>query len=114
MDWVKLIDCKGKSFFRGTVFRLPGKHPYEEWVDFIAYDPFIDNKGLALMVSSGYKGGLPLVVLPNESKIPGEHSIAREWLVKNWSYWIYPDCDVSEIYISKGYTATPLILTNTG
>ncbi|MGN8171864.1 Imm45 family immunity protein [Agrobacterium cavarae] len=50
--------------FRGNVLRLPAKYPYEERVDFIIFETRFDERRYGLMVSSGYKAGIPLVYLP--------------------------------------------------
>lgn len=55
------------------------------------------------MVTSGYKAGLTLVKLPQECNESG--GISKFWVINNWSKWIYPDCDVSEVFILNGYTA---------
>ena len=108
MKWIKLIETEAPRFYRGMVFRLPGKYPYEVWVDFMIYIPPITQEtGLGLMVISGYKRGNTLVILPHESTVEGHKCIEKNWLIKNWENWVYPDCDVSEVYISEGYTANP-------
>ncbi|KEQ11754.1 hypothetical protein GZ78_28635 [Endozoicomonas numazuensis] len=113
---MKLVDCNMDWFPHGTVFRLPGKYPYENLVDFMVYDPAITDRGQGLMVSSGYKAGLILVLLPKESSTKGDlyrHSIEKNWLIKNWSQWVYPECPVSEVYVSEGYNAEPISMALT-
>ncbi len=61
---------------------------------------------MSLVVSSGHKAGLPLVVLPKESETGHDNYadyINVDWLKNNWTEWIYPDCDVMDVYISAGY-----------
>ncbi|OED47515.1 hypothetical protein ACH42_02875 [Endozoicomonas sp. (ex Bugula neritina AB1)] len=108
---MKLIDSGANSFVRGTVFRLPGKFPYEDLVDFMVFEPSDPDRGQGLIVSSGYKAGLILVLLPKESSIKeGKYYLAIEknWLITNWAHWVYPECDVSEVYVSEGYNANPI------
>ncbi len=64
----KLIDLDQPSLFRGNVLRLPAKHPYEERVDFMLFETGFDERRYGLMVSSGYKAGIPLVYLPLKAK----------------------------------------------
>ena len=105
MEWNKLVSSNEKFLTHGTVLKVLGSYPYEEFVDFMVFDPSIKDKGLGLIVSSGYKAGLVLVILPHES---GEHSLSREWLIKNWQHWVYPECDVSDVYIRDYYESTSI------
>ncbi len=100
MTWCKLIDLPEDNIFRGAVLRFPAKYPYEDIVDFMVFDPSEDGKGMGLITSSGYKSGLICVVLPLES---GERAISKSWLLDNWKYWVYPDCDVSEVFVIVNY-----------
>ena len=102
MNWIKLINCDKDSFPHGTVFRLTVKYPYENVIDFMVFEPSQESKGQGLMVSSGYKAGLILILLPKES---GKLAIEKEWLINNWSHWVYPECDVSDVFVSDGYVA---------
>jgi hypothetical protein len=101
----KLIEWKNKSISRGMVFRLPAKWPYENFVDFMVVD-FSDGHGL--IVSSGYKAGLILIILPNESNSNEYVGIDTQWIIDNWSNWIYPDCDVNDVYIIERYESSPV------
>ena len=81
MNWIKLINCDKDSFPHGTVFRLTVKYPYENVIvfrltvkypyenviDFMVFEPSQESKGQGIMVSSGYKAGLILILLPKES-----------------------------------------------
>lgn len=102
---MKLIDYKNKSISRGTVFRLPAVWPYEEWVDFMVIDLF-DTHGL--VVSSGHKAGLILISLPIESASTEGRALSTEWIITNWSKWIYPECNVEDVHILDEYIATPV------
>ena len=111
MKWIKLTNSDAEWFSHGTVFRLPGKYPYADLVDFMVFEPSEPDRGQGLMVSSGYKAGLILVLLPKESSIKeaqSYRSIEKNWLIANWSRWVYPECDVSEVYVSEGYNAKPI------
>lgn len=103
---MKLIDYKEKNISRGTVFRLPANWPYEEWVDFMLFETQDDERPYGLIVSSGYKAGLFLIKLPIESISDEGLGISTEWVIANWAKWIYPECDVSDVYLIDGYVAT--------
>ncbi|WP_151260377.1 Imm45 family immunity protein [Pantoea ananatis] len=102
---MKLIDYKNKSISRGTVFRLPAVWPYEEWVDFMVIDLFETH---GLVVSSGHKAGLILISLPIESASTEGRALSTEWIITNWSKWIYPECNVEDVHILDEYIATPV------
>ncbi|QBX81026.1 Imm45 family immunity protein [Citrobacter tructae] len=102
---MKLIDYKNKSIKRGTIFRLPAVWPYEKWVDFMVIDLFETH---GLVVSSGHKAGLILISLPIESASIEGRALSTEWVITNWAKWIYPECNVEDVYILNGYVATPI------
>lgn len=106
-SWQKLADvASDDAIFRGAVIRCKGIWPYEDIVDFLVVTNHDQKRGMSLVVSSGYKAGLPLVVLPKESETGhNNHTdyISVDWLKNNWAEWVYPDCDVMDVYISAGY-----------
>ncbi|WP_268947880.1 Imm45 family immunity protein [Pseudomonas fulva] len=61
-----LLECSNEVFRRGTVFRAKGSYPYEEVVDFMVFETLDEDCRFGLMVTTGYKAGLPLVWLPRE------------------------------------------------
>ena len=97
-----LIDVEDESLFRGNILRVPGKYPYEEFVDFMIFDTQSEDRRYALIVTSGYKAGLILVYLPQESEAAGG-GVNLKWLVSNWNKWIYPECDVSDVTLISRY-----------
>lgn len=99
----KLLSYPGEIICRGQIFRVPGKYPYEEFVDFMIFELNDGVRGYGLMVTSGYKAGLTLVKLPQECIVSG--GISKAWVINNWAKWIYPDCDVSEVYVLDEYKA---------
>ncbi|MEI9484272.1 Imm45 family immunity protein [Enterobacter cancerogenus] len=101
---MKLVDYKNKSIKRGTIFRLPAVWPYEEWVDFMVIDLYETH---GLVVSSGHKAGLILISLPVESASIEGRALSTEWVISNWAKWIYPECNVEDVYMLDGYVATP-------
>ncbi|WP_212813396.1 Imm45 family immunity protein [Erwinia rhapontici] len=105
---MRLIDYKKICIARGTVFRLPATWPYEEWVDFMLFETQDDERPYGLIVSSGFKVGLFLVKLPIESISDEGYGLNTEWVINNWSNWIYPECNVEDVHILKEYLATPV------
>lgn len=103
---VLLVESQATSLSHGNIFRVPGKYPYETWVDFMVFDTQIEHSPYGLIVVSGYKAGLILVRFPVESLSPAG-GLDREWVVSNWGYWVYPECDVSNVYLIERYDAAP-------
>ena len=108
MEIKKLINYKNNTIYRGNVFRLPAQWPYEDWVDFMVFETQDSERPYGLIVSSGYKAGLFLIKLPGESLSDKEHALSTQWIIDNWAKWIYPECDVSDVYLFDGYEATPI------
>ncbi|KTC02536.1 MULTISPECIES: Imm45 family immunity protein [Pseudomonas syringae group] len=105
---IKLVDLKDDAVCRGNILRVRGKYPYEDFVDFMLFEAQLIDSIYGLMVVSGYKAGLILVYLPNEC-LAEDGGVDKAWLVKNWSDWIYPDCDVSDAYWIEMYNAGSVV-----
>ncbi|PAU53600.1 hypothetical protein BZL41_23160 [Pseudomonas sp. PIC25] len=106
---VRLIDLKENFIWHGNVLRLPGKYPYEKFVDFMVYETQDKDRPYGLIVTSGYKAGLILVQLPRECSSTEGGGIRKDWLVSNWEKWIYPDCNVAEVNFIDRYEARPIL-----
>jgi hypothetical protein len=99
VTWTRLADHPDEKIWRGAVFRCRGVYPHEEVVDFLLVDiPHLD--GFGLVVSTGYKAGLLLAVLPEEARAQGEKAkaISTSWLVVNWTERIF-ECDPHDVYV---------------
>ena len=105
---VKLVDSRDACIWHGNILRVRGKYPYEEFVDFMVFETLSEDRPHGLIVTSGYKAGLILVYLPKESSSL-DGGVDREWVVSNWDKWIYPDCNVSDVYLIDKYEAAPII-----
>ncbi|KFD20462.1 hypothetical protein GTPT_1342 [Tatumella ptyseos ATCC 33301] len=46
-----------------------------------------------------------LVELPPESASSEGHALSTEWVINNWTKWIYPECAVEDVYIIDQYAA---------
>ena len=103
----KLIEYKEPYISHGTVFRLPAKYPYENFVDFMVI--YYSTEYL-LCASTGYCAGNVFVVIPNEGLAKnGVSAISTDWFIENWNKWIYPDCKVEDVYIiPQGYETESL------
>ncbi len=109
--WQKLINCSTKNFWRGTVFRLPAKYPYEDIVDFMMVETDYDeNLRLGLMVISGYKAGITFQIIPKEAFLSlDKFCISGKWFINNWKHWIYPECEVENVWVlPQGYPSPNL------
>jgi len=107
IEKVKLVESTEDSVWRGNILSLPAKYPYEDFVDFMVFETKDRDRPYGLIVTSGYKAGLVLVHLPAESSALGR-GVDRIWLVSNWNTWIYPDSDVSSVYLIDGYRSACL------
>ncbi|MEB6222217.1 Imm45 family immunity protein [Pantoea anthophila] len=100
---VKLIEIKDIALRHGNIFRLPAVWPYEAMVDFMVVDLSNADRPYGLIVSSGHKAGLILVKLPAESCLSEVRGLSVEWVIDNWDKWIYPECDVKDVYVIDRY-----------
>lgn len=101
----KLINYDYESIGNGIVFRLPAKWPYEDFVDFMVVDYGGD---FSLIVSTGLKAGLVLINLPKECSSDKYRGIDKNWLISNWSKWVYPECYVNDVYVIERYESSPV------
>jgi hypothetical protein len=53
---------------------------------------------MGLLVMTGRKAGLPLVVLPFDSEGPGHRAISTKWLVRNFEEWVY-DAPIDQVFV---------------
>ena len=110
MACAKLVEYAGELISRGYIFRLPASWPYESVVDFMVVDLPDEKFGHSLVVASGNKSGLMLIQLPIESRAPG-HGISTRWLIDNWSKWVYPECDVNDVFLYERSAAPSWVST---
>lgn len=104
---IKLVELEAEAFQRGNILRVRGKYPYEKYVDFMLFETLVKDRPYGLIVTSGYKAGSILIHLPKESTCLSG-GVNKEWMLSNWDNWIYPDCDVSDVYVIDGYEAVPV------
>ncbi|EKO3629269.1 Imm45 family immunity protein [Vibrio metschnikovii] len=100
---MKLVEYRSDSVSRGTVFRFPAMWPYENYLDLLVVSMPDDDSEYGLVISTGHKAGLILVRLPKESEHGDKRAIKTKWLLDNWSKWIYPECDVDNVFILEHY-----------
>ena len=53
--------------------------------------------------NGGITAGLILLRLPLESEANDFIGVKKDWLIKNWEYWIYPECHINNVYIMRNY-----------
>ena len=55
-----------------------------------------------LITISGYKAGINMYVLfPEEANPDG---LSTEWLIKNWTKWVWPEGDVNSVLVRHALT----------
>jgi hypothetical protein len=96
----KLTETKKADFGRGWIFRCKGKYPYESQVDFMLREEPEAPSGYALIVISGYSAGCTFQHLPKEC-LTSLNTVSAEWVQKNWSKWIYPECPIKDVHCYK-------------
>lgn len=104
--WVRLVDAEHDEYFAGTVFRFPGKYPYEDIVDLMMFDDYLNsNNELRLVVTTGFKAGLVNIIatFPREAYVEGSGGINAVELKKNWKDWVYDDCEVDDVFVIQNY-----------
>lgn len=89
MIWKQLLELKCGAIPRGAIIRTTAKYPYENFVDFMVFDPVLLDNVSGLIVVSGYKAGLILRILPPESNIQHGIGLSTEWVKKNWQKEVY-------------------------
>jgi len=96
-EWLDAID---RALPHGTVLRFPAAWPYEDMVDFMVVN---FPTGMGLVVTTGYKAGLIVVILPSEAMPAGVLGISSRWLARNWTIWVWPDGDAAQVEVLAGY-----------
>ncbi len=104
MQWAPLAQCKDESFFRGVVFRFPGKYPFENVVDFMLIEDHDAPTFYKLICSTGYHAGQTELALPLEARHPAG-GVSVSWFQKNWKKWVYSKCDVHQVNYIENYEA---------
>ena len=84
----------------GTILRFAAAWPYEDMVDFMIVS-FPD--GCGFVVTTGYKAGLIVVILPQQAMPEGQIAISASWLARNWTHWIWPQGDPAAVRVLPGY-----------
>ena len=90
--------------YSGMAFRFPAIMPYENWVDFILV--VLPTQTNALLVLTGHKAGLVAQVLPPEAGPTG--AIGRDWLLENWSKWVFPATPVERVWVLPNADSSPM------
>ena len=104
MEWNNLIELDEEYIGRGTIFRFPAVYPFDSVVDFMLFlDPYSDS-GFSLVCVTGYKSGHHEGMLPEEALAEGEViAISKNWLIENWTKWVYPETQPSEVRVASAY-----------
>ena len=100
MKWSKLIDFNEQSLQRGYLLKFKSHYPFEDEVIMMVCEGGHSQKGLITI--SGYKAGINMYVLfPEEANPDG---LSTEWLIKNWTQWVWPEGDVNSVFVRPELT----------
>ncbi len=106
LTWKKLIEVTDEVVWRGTIFRFPGKYPYEDIVDFMLIEDLYSDSGFSFITTTGFKAGIYARGMPKEAlAINGAGGIERTWLIKNWVEWVYSETPISDVLVCINYPA---------
>lgn len=106
---IRVNEFKEPTIELGEIIGVDNKNITGNWylddrVEFIVFGVAsggVDLIGLAVI--SGNKSGLVYLILPEDACAANGRGIKREWLIENWTKWIYPDGDVKNGYIRKKF-----------
>jgi len=108
--WKKLIDVPDLIVQRGYVLKFPAKYPFEDFVVMMVSGYPEGGNSLAaisLITITGYKAGInPYVLFPQEVHPYG--TLTGDWLIKNWSKWVWPEGDVNDVWVKEALDASVL------
>jgi len=115
-DWMKLSDYPSDAIRRGSILRVPSRKKFDgtwyvdDFMDFLIFDAqsFFSDAGYGLMVLSGQKAGLVNTTLPLESMPVDGIGLSKDWLVANWTKWVYLDGVVADVWIRDPQSVTEM------
>lgn len=98
MKWVKLIDSTEESLQRGALLKFKSTYPFEDKVIMMVCEGQSINT-FGLMTITGFKAGINLYVqFPKECI---ENGLSKDWLVKNWNKWVWPEGNIDDVLIHE-------------
>lgn len=101
----RLINSGDIVLSRGDLIRFPTQYPFEnEVIMMVAESP--RTSGLCLITITGYKAGINCFQELPKSEI--DFQISVQWLIENWSKWIYIDCSINDVFFRKILTPDEL------
>lgn len=100
--WIKLVDCEETEFWRGMLLCFSASYPFEDKVVMMLSQHRMGEEPFDLVTITGHKSGInPYVVFPKESQISSDKlALSKEWLIQNWTKWVWPDGDVNDVWVS--------------
>lgn len=100
MKWIKLISYD-KNIFRGTYIKFISKYPFEnEVIMMFCQNQQNEDFPFSLITITGHKAGIfPFQNLPKECLSKDSFSVKKDWLINNWTKWIYDECDIEDIFL---------------
>lgn len=115
-NWVKLNNYPDDFIRRGAIFRIPSTNKNREnwyrddFVDLMVFDASgaFEDRVYGLICISGNKAGLINTTFPKESSGSNSIGLRKEWVIKEWNIWVYPDGSVSDVWIKDPERASSL------
>jgi hypothetical protein len=102
-EWCRLIEYQEKYVQRGALLRFAAGQSFEDHVVMMVCEAPGDSGRSALMTITGYKAGINCyVAFPAVSQA---HPLSIEWLINNWTHWVWPEGDVAEVEIREPLSA---------
>jgi hypothetical protein len=103
--WKKLLEHEDDYVQRGALLTFPAGHPFEGQVVVMVCEHRAGGAEFpfCLVTITGYKAGInPMQALPAESKLPsGGIGLSRDWLIRNWTKWVWPEGDAGSVLIRE-------------
>jgi len=108
--WKKLSELPIEGLDRGTLIAFSASYPFEERVVMMLSEHRMGSESFDLLTITGYKAGVnPYVVLPDECLLSSDvRLVSVEWLVTNWTRWVWPEGDPNNVWVRPSLDATEI------
>lgn len=104
MGFMPLQDHDDEYIWAGSIFRFAAQTPFEDFVDFMLFFDSNFESSFAFVCTTGTKAGNYEGWLPKAALAKGQvRAIDRDWLILNWTEWVYPHTSVSDVYVIAHY-----------
>jgi len=105
--WMKLIDYPDEYIKCGATLRVPSSSTNREnWyrddiIDLMVFyaGAAFEDAAYGLISVSGHKAGRINTTFLKESGDENGNGLRRDWLIENWSTWVYIDGNARDVWI---------------